>query len=195
MQATRVTKDEDANVELEKQQTRETKKDTNDMHSSHVSRGTEIEDGSPHKINWIRGSANIKLSSGMDQSVLKFFWKQSVTHNRDFLHEVWHEEYHCLLHDVLMKNAHARSRHRRMRTKRGSLITERSPKSTKVSRSARDDFQHNVAVQWSNMARVRLDEGNKGTQVKVNMTESDKERSTKRWCKQRSRRRTRMRTT
>ena len=73
--------------------------------------------------------------------------------------------------------------------------TERSTKSTKESRCARDDSQHNAAVQRSNTARmrVRLKESKKGTQVKVNMTESDKERSTRRWCKQRLRRRTRMR--
>ena len=58
MQATRVTKDENANMELEKQQTRETKNETNDMHSSQVSSGAEVEDGSPHKVNWTRGSAN-----------------------------------------------------------------------------------------------------------------------------------------
>ena len=38
----------------------------------------------------------------MDECVLKIFQKQSLTHNRYFLLEVWHEECHCLLHDVLV---------------------------------------------------------------------------------------------
>ena len=60
VQATLATKDEDANMELGKRQTRETRKGTHEMDLSHVIRGYETEDVSPYKINWTR-SVNMKL--------------------------------------------------------------------------------------------------------------------------------------